>query len=228
MNTLGRFTETEIATAELDVQWFNQALAGEGMQTVKLRSDMPNDVVSLAHEICTAMRHKLYIVDTMRFKATGYIINGMALDGVAFVSYPTLHDDVVWTIGHEMWHAGEQMNPATFEQSLAKVISNCHPGLVNHRRNFESDRTVSDRHVQSEVLADFNGEMWIDPIFWNALAASLKNQNVGDLYKKMGSMLESKARSGRFGVSYFNKEIAELRNELVALWSHHIAMRSVT
>ncbi|MYM39447.1 hypothetical protein [Duganella qianjiadongensis] len=214
--------ETEVAAAIRDVRTFNESLEREGMRLVKHSVCMPNDV-AVAYKICKALGYRMHIVETMRFDQSGNIINGMAINGVAFVSYPTLHEHVLWTIGHEMWHAGEQVDIALFEPSLIKILGDCHPGLVNHRRNFEADKTVSDRHVQSEVLADFNGEMWIDPMFWRDLAGFSKNGDVVELFEKMQKILESEKPSGRFGVQYYNKDKADLRKELVAVWAHRLA-----
>lgn len=207
----------------LDVASFNESSAREGMLTVKPLTAMPNEVVELARRICHAFGCKLHMVETMRFELSRNIINGMVVSGVAYVSYPTLHDEVLWTIGHEMWHAGEQAAAELFGPVLIRILGDCHPGLVAHRRKFESDQTVTDRHVQSEVLADFNGEMWIDPLFWRDLASVSQDQNVVGLFDKIVAVLESETLKGRFGIRYFNKEISVLRNELVGVWSRKLA-----
>jgi hypothetical protein len=215
--------EKELGIAMLDVAYFNASSSREGMMTVKPLAAMPNEVVALARRVSFAFGCRLHMVETMRFECNKNIINGMANDGIAYVSYPTLHDDVLWTIGHEMWHAGEQVAPQLFDPVLVRILADCHPGLVAHRRQFESDKTVTDRHVQSEVMADFNGEMWIDPLFWKALATTSHPLELVGLFDEMVAVLESEARRGRFGIRYFNKEICVLRNEFVGVWASKLA-----
>jgi hypothetical protein len=54
------------------------------------------------------------------------------------------------------------------------------------------------------VLADFNGEMWIDPLFWKDLAEASQNRNAVDFFKKMAVIVEHEKLFGRFGVQYYN------------------------
>jgi len=186
-------------------------------------AELPNDAAAIAFQISAALGIKLHFVETMRFEINRNIINGTASEGACFISHPTHQDHILWVIGHEMWHAGEQTDLELFETSLFKILNDCHPALVEFRRQFEPDKTVSDRHVQSEILADFNGEMWIDPIFWLDLANTTKNQKAIELFSSMEVILKSEQAVGRFGLQYYNLDRADLRKDLVDVWAPRLA-----
>lgn len=219
-------SQTEFEEAQADVALLNNSSQNLQQEPVIALPYMPNEDFAVVRAIGEHFGFKVHCVEVMRFVIGRGIVDGITLENKTFISAKPHSHSQIWVIGHEVWHAGERLLPKAFDEVIASVVPKLEPTTVAQRRKFESYSDMSEGHIQREVLADINGEFWIDIVFWRELHSKVKNEQFKVLVEQMITRLEIKSeRPGRFWVDNFvptsdmvtNRTI--LRSVFVELWS---------
>ena len=167
---------------------------------------------------------------------------GVAYKGNVFIDIPTvLNGDgknqatgiFLFTAGHEGFHHFEtSKNPedqrvaANFKAVLRSYIKD---GVVDARQAFESNanikaggKAVTRAYAESEVMADINGAMFIDPEFWGRLYQIDNGSTFRKvLYRMMQSLTKmiNAAKKSRLDVSDLVKDVAAVREAAAQAWA---------
>ncbi len=167
---------------------------------------------------------------------------GVSYKGNVFIDLPTvLKGDgknqatgiFLFTAGHEGFHHFEtSKNPAdkqvaaNFKAVLRAYIKD---GAVDSRQQAESSanikaggKAVTRAYAESEVMADINGAMFIDPAFWRRLYEIDSGSTFRKvLYRMMQSLTKmiSAAKKSRLDVTDLVKDVDAVREAAAQAWA---------
>jgi hypothetical protein len=214
----------EYVQALKDTEQLNRRLAGEGMAPVKALRQAPTTQFAMARQIGKALGIRV------QFVSGNGDFEGVATGGVAYLAND-MRQPALAIAGHETLHALEQSNPALGERLRAQIRSYLKEGVVDDRQAREyaasGFQEVTERQAESEVLADINGAMWLDPGFWAALAKADRSlfRTVAYKFMEVATSLLASLRRGRFDVTQLVSDVDAVRNIMVATWAEHTRSR---
>lgn len=214
----------EYLQALRDTEQLNRRLAKEGQEPVKALRQAPNAQFALARQIGKALGIRV------QFVSSNGQFEGVATGGVAYLANSNRQPELA-IAGHETLHALEQSNPGLGERLRAQIRAYLSTGVVEDRQAREyvasGFQEVSERQAESEVLADINGAMWMDPRFWAELAKADRSlfRSVAYKFMEVATRMLDALRRGRFDVSRLVSDVEAVRAIMVATWAEHNAQR---
>ncbi|MET3135114.1 N12 class adenine-specific DNA methylase [Oxalobacteraceae bacterium GrIS 1.11] len=210
----------DLLQARKDGQVLNRALAGAGMDPVRILRTAPNQQFAIARKIGEALGIKVNFIGG----ADGF--DGVAYKGVAYLADGMTHPALA-IAGHETLHALEQSNPALGERLRAQIRDYLKDGVVLDRQAREEVLSgfmdIPYAKAEGEVLADINGAMWMDPVFWRDLAKADRNlfRQVAYKFMQLATQAIESLRGSRFDVSKLVRDVSAVRAIMVATWAGH-------
>lgn len=223
----GALTAREVLAAKKATHALNGELAKVDIAPVQALSAAPTAHFALAHQIGAAFGIPVHFV------SANSDFEGVAHQGAAFLSQNMRNPELA-IAGHETLHALEQSNPALGAQLRERIGAYLKDGVVAERQMQEyaasGFQDVSMEKAEGEVLADINGAMWMDPVFWADLARADRSLFRAVAYKfmELATRAINGLRSRRFDVSQLVTDVAAVRAIMVDTWAQHAAGRDVS
>ncbi|WP_198292120.1 PLxRFG domain-containing protein [Janthinobacterium sp. CG3] len=214
-------TGLELLQAMKDTQMLNKQLEKAGMAPVRALRAAPSAGFALARQIGNVFGIKVHYV------SKNDDFEGVAYKGVAYIAEGMRNTELA-IAGHETLHALEQGNPELSKQLRAQIRTYLKDGVVRDRQAQEQAQSghmpVSERKAEGEVLADINGAMWIDPVFWSDMAKADRNlfRQVAYKFMQLATQVIGSLRGSRFDVATLVGDVAAVRAIMVATWAEHV------
>ena len=219
-------TGRELLQAKKSTEQLNRQLAKAGMAPVRALRAAPNVSFALARQVGEALGIEVNFVS----KSADF--EGVAYNGTAYLADGMRNAELA-IAGHETLHALEQSNPALGAKLRAQIRGYLGEGVVQDRQAAEfvasGFQEVSPAQAEAEVIADINGAMWVDPVFWADLAKADRSlfRTVAYKFMELAAKAIKSLRSSRFDVSNLVKDVAAVRAIMVSTWAEHNAQRDV-
>lgn len=217
-------TESDLSMAKHAVATLNGALEKSGIPPVQALKTAPTAEHAFAKQI-----GKEFGID-VHFVTSNTTFEGVSYKGTAYIS-GNLRSPALAIAGHETLHAMEQSDPAMGERLRQQINQYLLKDTVANRSAWEQARSggqaVSVRTAESEVLADINGAMWMDPQFWGAMAkadANLFRQAAYRFMQVAAKIVDSLAGTN-FDLHALVSDVAAVRAIMVQTWSEHNLMQ---
>ena len=217
-------TGRELLQAKKSTEQLNRQLAKEGLQPVRALRSAPNAQFALARQIGETMGIEVNFVskhahfDGVAYKGTAYLADGMRNPELAIA-------------GHETLHALEQSNPELGAKLREQIRSYLADNVVQDRQASEfvasGFQEVSHEQAEAEVIADINGAMWMDPVFWADMAKADRSlfRTVAYKFMELATQAIKSMQGSRFDVAALVKDVAAVRAIMVSTWAEHNAQR---
>jgi hypothetical protein len=222
-----RANDEALRTGEIDVRALNESDDAFSGNLTTVLSEYPCVEMLAAHVVARRLGIKLHAT-------TG---GPLAAGGVTFAAVIYLFDRVLdcarfrysvfWAAGHEMWHSLEQTNNNIITNCMTAMRPLVKRGALDRRMDVERqgapDHEISDEKACSELLADINGNMWIDEEFWRMFVKRVPLLRHDQLFgRDLPEMLKASAdtvqRGARFGDEICDGKLHVARALLVELW----------
>lgn len=217
-------TESDLSMAKHAVATLNGALEKSGIPPVQALKTAPTAEHAFAKRI-----GKEFGID-VHFVTSNTTFEGVSYKGTAYIS-GNLRSPALAIAGHETLHAMEQSDPAMGERLRQQINQYLLKDTVANRSAWEQARSggqaVSVRTAESEVLADINGAMWMDPQFWGAMAkadANLFRQAAYRFMQVAAKIVDSLAGTN-FDLHALVSDVAAVRAIMVQTWAEHNLMQ---
>ncbi|MDQ1817287.1 PLxRFG domain-containing protein [Massilia sp. CCM 9210] len=214
----------EILRAKKTTEQLNRELAKAGMAPVRSLRTAPNARFALARQVGKALGIEVNFVS----KNTDF--EGVAYNGVAYLT-ESMRNTELAIAGHETLHALEQSNPELGARLRTHIRAYLKDGVVEDRQAREYAENglqdVTEDQAEAEVIADINGAMWTDPVFWSDLATSDRSlfRSVAYKFMEVAAKLIKHLRGSRFDVAALVRDVDAVRAIMVATWAEHNAVR---
>jgi GGDEF domain-containing protein len=231
----GPLTESERMDAARDVRELNKALAAAGAPAVEPLKAVPTANHALARRLADVFGVKV------QFVSNNGEFDGVAHKGIAYLTENLKRPELA-IAGHEVFHALEQTNQALAKKLLTHIRAYLNEDAVADRKVREElvhddvkrkatpeqlkaleKNPITEKQVLSEVLADINGAMWLDPKFWAEMRArdeSLFRQVAYRFMEAMTKAIESLAGT-RFDVNALVTDVDAVRKLIAQTWAEH-------
>ncbi|MBB5610598.1 hypothetical protein HDE72_005163 [Janthinobacterium sp. S3T4] len=219
-------TGRELLQAKKSTEQLNRQLAKAGMAPVRALRAAPNVSFALARQVGEALGIEVNFVS----KSADF--EGVAYNGTAYLADGMRNAELA-IAGHETLHALEQSNPALGAKLRAQIRGYLGEGVVQDRQAAEfvvsGFQEVTHAQAEAEVIADINGAMWVDPVFWADLAKADRSlfRTVAYKFMELAAKAIKSLRSSRFDVANLVKDVAAVRAIMVSTWTEHNAQRDV-
>jgi N12 class adenine-specific DNA methylase len=217
-------TGRELLDAKKSTEQLNRELAKAGMEPVRALRVAPNANFALARQIGETLGIKV------NFVSKSHDFEGVAYNGIAYMADGMRNAELA-IAGHETLHALEQSNPALGAKLRTQIRAYLKDGTVEERQAREyaasGFQDVSHEQAEAEVIADINGAMWMDPVFWGDLAKADRSLFRAVAYKFMEVATKAikSLRGSRFDVSALVRDVEAVRAIMVSTWAEHNAGR---
>jgi N12 class adenine-specific DNA methylase/tRNA1(Val) A37 N6-methylase TrmN6 len=214
----------ELLDAKKSTEQLNRQLAKAGMEPVRALRVAPNANFALARQIGEALGI------TVNFVSRNPEFEGVAYDGIAYLADGMRNAELA-IAGHETLHALEQGNPELGAKLRTQIRAYLKDGVVEDRqaREYAANglQDVSVEQAEAEVIADINGAMWMDPVFWADLAKADRSlfRSVAYKFMEVAAKAIKSLRGSRFDVSALVRDVEAVRAIMVATWAEHGASR---
>jgi N12 class adenine-specific DNA methylase len=215
-------TGAELLAAKKTTEQLNRVLAKEGMAPVRALRTAPNAGFALARQAGKALG-----IDVNFVSANGDF-EGVAYRGTAYLA-ESLHNPVLAIAGHETLHALEQSNPALGAKLRERIRAHLKDGVVADRQLREyvaaGLQDVPMEQAEAEVIADINGAMWLEPVFWSDLAKADRSlfRQVAYKFMEVAAKLIGALRGSRWDAANLVRDVEAVRAILVDTWAEHAA-----
>ncbi|MCY0916226.1 PLxRFG domain-containing protein [Massilia sp. H27-R4] len=202
----------------------NRELAKADMAPVRALRTAPNAQFALARQVGKALGIE---VNFVRKNAE---FEGVAYNGVAYLTEGMRNAELA-IAGHETLHALEQSNPELGAKLRTQIRAYLKEGVVEDRqaREFAANgfQDVTEDQAEAEVIADINGRMWMDPVFWSDLAKADRAlfRSVAYKFMEVAAKLIKSLRGSRFDVAALVRDVDAVRAIMVATWAENNATR---
>ncbi|NIA00575.1 PLxRFG domain-containing protein, partial [Massilia sp. CCM 8734] len=202
----------------------NRELAKADMAPVRALRIAPNAQFALARQVGKALGIEV------NFVSKNAEFEGVAYNGVAYLTEGMRNAELA-IAGHETLHALEQSNPALGAKLRTQIRAYLKEGVVEDRqaREFAANgfQDVTEDQAEAEVIADINGGMWMDPVFWSDLAKADRAlfRRVAYKFMEVAAKLIKSLRGSRFDVTALVRDVDAVRAIMVATWAENNATR---
>ncbi|WP_166898707.1 PLxRFG domain-containing protein [Massilia sp. CCM 8734] len=202
----------------------NRELAKADMAPVRALRTAPNAQFALARQVGKALGIEV------NFVSKNAEFEGVAYNGVAYLTEGMRNAELA-IAGHETLHALEQSNPELGAKLRTQIRAYLKEGVVEDRqaREFAANgfQDVTEDQAEAEVIADINGSMWMDPIFWSDLAKADRSlfRSVAYKFMEVAAKLIKSLRGSRFDVTALVRDVEAVRAIMVATWAENNATR---
>ncbi|WP_025915782.1 LPD38 domain-containing protein [Herminiimonas sp. CN] len=219
-----KLNEHELAKSRKAVAKLNVALEKSGVEPVQALKTAPTAEHALAKRI-----GKAFGID-VHFVTGNTTFEGVSYKGTAYIS-SSLRSPALAIAGHETLHAMEQSDPAMGERLRQQINQYLLKDTVANRSDWEQARSggqdVSVRTAESEVLADINGAMWMDPQFWGDLAKADANlfRQVAYRFMQVATRIVDSLAGTNFDLHALVSDVAAVRAIMVQTWAEHVQNR---
>lgn len=218
-------TGAELLAAKKAAEQLNRALAKFGMAPVRTLRTAPNAQFALARQI-----GQVFGVD-VHFVSANSDFQGVAHKGAAYLPEGMRNPELA-IAGHEMLHALEQSDPQLGAQLRTQIRAYLKDGVVEERQVREyvaaGLRDVTMEQAEGEVIADINGAVWLDPVFWGDLVKADRSlfRRVAYEFMRLATQAINTLRGGRFDTSRLVTDVEAVRAILVQAWAGHAGGKS--
>ncbi|MFB9246518.1 hypothetical protein, partial [Massilia antarctica] len=202
----------------------NRELAKADMAPVRALRTAPNAQFALARQVGKALGIEV------NFVSKNAEFEGVAYNGVAYLTEGMRNAELA-IAGHETLHALEQSNPELGAKLRTQIRAYLKEGVVEDRqaREFAANgfQDVTEDQAEAEVIADINGRMWMDPVFWSDLAKADRAlfRSVAYKFMEVAAKLIKSLRGSRFDVAALVRDVDAVRAIMVATWAENNATR---
>jgi N12 class adenine-specific DNA methylase/tRNA1(Val) A37 N6-methylase TrmN6 len=217
-------TGVELLAAKRSTEQLNRQLVKAGMAPVRALRAAPTAHFALARQIGETLGIEV------NFVSKNPDFDGVAYKGIAYIAEGMRNAELA-IAGHETLHALEQSNPDLGAKLRSQIRAYLKDGVVEDRqaREYAANglQDVSIEQAEAEVIADINGAMWIDPVFWSDLAKADRSlfRSVAYKFMELATKAISSLRGSRFDTSALVKDVAAVRAIMVSTWAEHNAGR---
>ncbi|HJV76545.1 MAG TPA: PLxRFG domain-containing protein, partial [Noviherbaspirillum sp.] len=217
-------TAVEQKQAQANVDTLNRVLQKDGLPAVQLVTEAPSKNHALAQKIARVFGTKLHFVSG---PAT---FEGVAYRGVAYLKDSMKRPELA-IAGHEVMHTLEQTNPELAAKLRTQMQGYLREDAVADRRVREdllAGKPVSDEHVNSETLADVNGAMWMDPLFWREMRQQDENlfRRVAYAFMEVVTKMVKSLAGTRFDIKSLVTDVEAVRSIIARTWAEHLTGNS--
>lgn len=142
---------------------------------------------------------------------------------------------IIGLTGHESFHWLEVNDPQAADKLLKGLTPHIKSGVLGARARKENaallpgEKPLTNEKVKSEVLADINGSMWVDPQFWGRM---YELDNGSTMRKVMYQFMRGAAKvvrlatGSRFDASQYVADVAAVREVAAKVWSERVVTRA--
>lgn len=191
------YNPQERQDAQQHVDTLNRALKRAGMARAQVLRDTPTGAMLIASRAAGVLGMPVTFIESH----SGF--DGVSLGGHAFVGPSTRHPAVA-LVGHEVTHSLEKTDPKAYEALAGQIRGYLKEGVVEAKRQWEEangGKNTTTAKAESEVIADLNGAMWVDPLFWREMA-----QRDANLFRKVAYKFMEVASKAMQGLSRFKAD----------------------
>ncbi|WP_426106341.1 PLxRFG domain-containing protein [Massilia sp. TSP1-1-2] len=217
-------TGAELLAARKATEQLNRELVKVGIEPVRALRAAPNAQFALARRIGETMGIKV------NFVSKNAEFEGVAYNGIAYLAEGMRNAELA-IAGHETLHALEQSNPELGTKLRTQIRAYLKNGVVEDRqaREYAANglQDVSTETAEAEVIADINGAMWMDPVFWRDLAKVDRSlfRTVAYKFMELATSAITSMRGSRFDVSALVRDVEAVRAIMVATWAENNGQR---
>lgn len=210
----------DLLAAKKSTEALNRELARHDMAPVRALRAAPNANFALARKIGEALG-----ID-VNFVSNNGDFEGVAYKGIAYLAEGMRNPELA-IAGHETLHALEQGNPELGARLRTQIRAYLNEGVVADRQAREymasGMQDVSEEQAEAEVIADINGAMWTDPVFWRDLAKVDRSlfRQVAYKFMEVAAKMITTLRGSRFDVAALVRDVDAVRAIMVATWAEH-------
>lgn len=212
-------TAEEKAEAAADIKELNKVLRAQGMKPVVPLSSIPTANHALAKQLGTVFGAKV------QFVSNNPGFEGVTYKGVAYLTENLKRPELA-IAGHEVYHTLEQSAPDMAEQLLEHVRGYLQENVLSDRKTREelvSGGEVSEKTAASEVMADINGAMWLDPKFWREMRERDDSlfRRVAYLFMEAMAKAVNSLTGTRFDVAALVTDVDAVRSLVAQTWADY-------
>jgi hypothetical protein len=228
-------TDADQKRAQSDVDALNKALATSGMPAVEPLFIAPSKEHALAAAVAKAFGTEV------RFVSSNPEFDGVAHNGIAYLKRDMSRPELA-IAGHEVFHTLEQSNPDLADKLLTHIREYLRDDAVADRKVREEllhdnqknsatpeqrkrleEKPITEKQVISEVLADLNGAMWLDPKFWREMAQRDQNlfRRVAYKFMEVASKAVKSLTGTRFDVKALVTDVDAVRSLIAQAWAEN-------
>jgi GNAT superfamily N-acetyltransferase len=209
------YTEQERQDAQRRVDVLNAALVRWGVQPAVPLSDAPTGAMARGRSLARTFGIDVTFIEENRD------FDGVASTGQAFVSRNTKHPEI-GIIGHEVLHVFKQTNPQGYQGLADQIRGYLKDGVVEAKQKWEDaqgGQNTSLAKAEEEVIADLNGAMWLDPLFWREMAQNDPSLFRQVAYKFMEVASKAVKNLSRFKADALVTDVAAVRKIIAKEWA---------
>ena len=209
------YTEQERRDAQQRIDRLNPALDRANAERAQVLRDTPSGSMVIGSRIARLFGYGVTFIEQNKD------FEGVSLGGQAFVSPSTQHAEI-GLIGHEVYHSFKRLNPKLAEALAQQIRPYLKDGVVDAARQRE-DRNggtnTSQAKAEEEVLADLNGAMWLDPLFWREMATNDPSLFRQVAYRFMQAATKALQSLSRFKADTLVTDVDTVRKLIAQEWA---------